>query len=152
MIDPSLAAFLEEGLGIHLGTRSDRLEPNGVRVVAAVVEPDGTHVVAYIAEAAATRVLPDLESHKHAALVFGRPSDHRSCQVKGEFVQARPGELRERDVICAQFERFRENLAGVGIPREGSAKWDTWPVVAVRLRVTALFEQTPGPSAGNQLA
>ncbi len=28
MIDPELAAFLEQG-GIHIGTRSDRLHPGG---------------------------------------------------------------------------------------------------------------------------
>jgi hypothetical protein len=152
MIDPNLAAFLEEGLGIHLGTRNARLEPNGVRAIAALVEPGGTHIVAYVPDAAATRVLPDLESNGQTALVFGRPRDHRSCQVKGEFVEARPGEPGEREAVRAQFARFRENLAEIGIPREGSARWATWPVVAVRVRVTALFEQTPGPSAGNQLA
>ena len=33
MIDDELAGFLEQGLGIHLGTRNAQLQPNGVTVV-----------------------------------------------------------------------------------------------------------------------
>jgi hypothetical protein len=29
--------------------------------------------------------------------------------------------------------------------------WQVWPCVAVRVRVTALFDQTPGPGAGQAL-
>jgi hypothetical protein len=151
MIDTHLAAFLEEGLGIHLGTRNARLEPNGVRALAAFVEPGGHHIVTYVADVAAMRILPDLEDNRLAAIVFARPIDERSCQLKGEFVGARPGEPAEREAVEAQFERFRQNLQRIGIPRESSARWVTWPVVAVRVKVTALFEQTPGPAAGNPL-
>jgi hypothetical protein len=152
MIDPSLAEFLEEGLGIHLGTRNARLEPNGVRAVAAFVEPDGHHLVAFVPNVAIARVLPDLEANGQAAVVFGRPIDDRSCQLKGDFLEARPGRPDEQARVIAQFERFRDNLARIGIPRENSARWVTWPATAVRVKVTALFEQTPGPSAGDPLA
>ncbi len=40
MIDKALAAFLQEGIGIQLGTRSASLEPNGVLVPAVKVEDD----------------------------------------------------------------------------------------------------------------
>jgi hypothetical protein len=152
MIDARLAEFLEEGLGIHLGTRNRRLEPNGARVLAVTVEPDRTHVVAYVPDAAWPRVMSDLEENRQAALVFGRPIDSRSCQLKGEFVEARAGRSDERETVEAQFDRFRQNLAGIGISPEGSERWVRWPVIAVRIRVTALFEQTPGPLAGQPLA
>jgi hypothetical protein len=93
MIDVELAAFLQEGIAIQLGTRNERLEPNGVRVVAVAVEAGGRHLVAYVPEAAVSHVLPDLESNGQAALVFA----------------------------------------------------------AIRLRVTAIFNQTPGPNAGAPL-
>jgi hypothetical protein len=90
MIDVELAAFLEEGIAIQLGTRNDRLEPNGVRVVSVTVDGDGRHLVAYVPDAAVAQVLPDLESNGQAALVFARPPDERACQVKGTFTSARP--------------------------------------------------------------
>jgi hypothetical protein len=148
MIDAKLGAFLEEGLGIHIGTRDERLQPGGTRAVAVKVEEGGVHIVVYVARAAIKRVLPNLESNGQAAVVFGRPIDERSCQVKGTFVSARPAKAAERELVLAQWDAYRDNLERIGIPRAAAAAWITWPAVAIRLKVTALFEQTPGPNAG----
>jgi hypothetical protein len=147
MIDTQLAAFLQEGLGIHIGTRNPSLEPNGARVIAVKVEEDGRHFVAYVAKVAATRVLPDLEANGQAAVTFARPIDERACQVKGVFVSARTAKANEREAITTQFERFRDQLEAIGIPRIGSSRWVTWPSVAIRLKATAVFNQTPGAQA-----
>jgi hypothetical protein len=45
MIDAQLAAFLQEGVGIHIGTRDARLQPEGARALAARVETDGRYLV-----------------------------------------------------------------------------------------------------------
>jgi hypothetical protein len=152
MLNPELAAFLEEGLGIHIGTRNETLEPNGARSAAVQVEADGAHLVVYVAEVAARRVLPDLQSNGQAAVVFARPTDDRACQVKGVFVGARAAAESERGFVEAQWDRFLDKLEKIGIPRAGTLSWITWPAVAVRLRATAVFEQTPGPDAGAPLA
>jgi hypothetical protein len=152
MLDPTLAAFLREGLGIHIGTCNHRLEPNGARALAVTVEDDGAHLVVYVAEVAAARLLPDLAANGRAAVSFGRPVDDRACQVKGDFVSARPAAANVREMVRAQFDAFRANLELIGIPRAGSANWVVWPAVAIRLRVTAVFEQTPGPAAGTPLS
>ena len=148
MLDAPLAAFLQEGLGIHIGTRNERLEPNGARAIAVSVDDDGRHLVVYVADVAAERLLPDLASNGQAAVSFGRPIDDRACQVKGELVSVRPAEPPERDMIRAQFDAFLANLELIGIPRAAAANWITWPAVAIRLKTTAVFEQTPGPAAG----
>jgi hypothetical protein len=152
MLDPTLAAFLQEGLGIHIGTRNQRLEPNGARALAVAVEDDGTHLVVYVAETAAARLLPDLADNGRAAVSFARPVDERACQVKGDFVSVRPAALNERETIRAQFDGFLTNLERIGVPRAGAANWIVWPAVAIRLRATAVFEQTPGPAAGTPLS
>jgi hypothetical protein len=36
----------------------------------------------------------------------------------------------------------------IGLPGKATATWNLWPSVAVRIKVTALFSQTPGPEAG----
>jgi hypothetical protein len=73
MIREDLAAFLQEGVGIYIGTRNAALEPNGARALAALVGPGGTELVVYLADIAATRLLPDLDSNGQAAVTFGRP-------------------------------------------------------------------------------
>ena len=151
MINPALAAFLQEGVGIHIGTRNGALEPNGARAIAVQVEPDGAHLVVYVARAAASRILPDLESNGQVAVGFGRPIDDRACQVKGVFVGVREAAEEERPLVLAQWDGFLGSLEKIGIPRAATRSWVTWPAVAIRLRANALFNQTPGPDAGAPL-
>src|SRR4029453_17459652 len=152
MIEPDLRAFLEGGLGIHIGTRTARLEPNGARALAVRVEDDRLHLIVYLAEVAARRVVPDLRANSAIAVGFARPVDERACQIKGIFVEARPASDDERSVIEEQWEGFRDNLERIGIPRVGSSGWVIWPAVAVRFRAPTIFEQTPGPDAGTLVA
>jgi hypothetical protein len=151
MIDSQLAAFLQEGLGIHIATRNAGLEPNGSRALAVKVDADGRHIDVFLARVAAARLLPDLESNGQAAVGFGRPVDDRSCQVKGVFVASREVGEDERPFIASQWDAFLGNLERIGIPRAATRAWVTWPVVAIRLRANAIFDQTPGPGAGAQI-
>jgi hypothetical protein len=152
MIDAQLAQFLQEGLAIHIGTRNEQLEPNGARAAALTVDEDGSHVVVYVAKIAAARVLSDLESNGLAAISVARPTDDRACQLKGTFVGSRLAKASERALVARQFDGFVETLEHIGIPRLGTQNWITWPAVAIRLRITALFDQTPGANAGAPLA
>lgn len=152
MITHDLAGFLQEGLAIHLGSRNQRLEPNGARADAVRVEDDGKSLVVYLSRVAAKRILPDLEANGFAAVSFGRPTDDRACQVKGVFITARPARAREREIVEEQREGFLRNCECIGIPRAGAERWARWPAVAIRLKVTAVFEQTPGPQAGTAIA
>jgi hypothetical protein len=151
MIDKELAAFLEEGIGIQIGTRNASLMPNGARVVAARVEDDGTHLTAFIPARAAPQVVPDLEANGQAAIVFARPPDERSCQVKGVFAGMGATGAAEERFVREQWQRWLERLTTIGLPLSTLEGWDAWPCVAIRIRVTALFNQTPGPNAGSVL-
>lgn len=151
MIAPQLAAFLESGVSIHIATRTRELHPNGARVAAVKVENDRTSLLAYLPETAAGPILADLRGNRQAALCFARPHDDRACQVKGEFVRVRPASARERELIIRQWDAFLADLAQIGFPPKATEGWQTWPAIAIRLRVTALFDQTPGPGAGAPL-
>jgi hypothetical protein len=151
MIDTELAAFLEGSVAIHIASRNEQLEPHGARVVAVKVEHDGSRITAYVPKIAAAPVLADLESNRQAAIGFGRPTDDRACQVKGEFVASRAATARERPMITRQWQALLDNLAQIGIPPQLSEAWRLWPCVAITMRVTALFSQTPGPGAGAPL-
>lgn len=148
MLDKNLTEFLEQGLAIHIGTRNARLEPNGCRVTAVRVEDEGRHLVAFIPIAATKAVLEDLQGNGQAALSFARPADDRAVQVKGEFVSLRDANREEETFAIAQWQGFLHQLDSIGLPGAGTTTWTMWPCVAVTIRVTALFSQTPGPEAG----
>jgi len=152
MIDGALASFLEEGLSIHIGARDSRLQPSGARAAAVMVASDGREMVVYVPDLAASRILPDLEANGQVAVSFGRPVDDRACQVKGVVTSIRKAEPAERAVITAQWQGFMRQLELIGIPSDLALGWANWPAVAVRIRVTAVFEQTPGPLAGTPIA
>lgn len=152
MIDEALATFLQQGIAINIGTRNERLEPNAAYAPAALVDADGTHVVVYVPTVGADLVLRDLAANGQAALVFARPEDDRACQVKGVFVSAREATDEEQPAVRAQWAGFMRQLEIIGTPGESERAWVIWPCVAIRLRVTALYSQTPGPDAGKALA
>jgi hypothetical protein len=152
MIDTELAGFLEQGLGIHLAARDASLRPHGVRAAAIKVEEDGAHLVVYVAEVAATRVLGHLEANGQVAVDVGRPVDDRACQVKGLFLGVRPALAGEQVLVEGQWRAYRAQLAAIGIAPAALEGWTVWPAVAIRIKPTALFEQTPGPFAGTPLS
>lgn len=151
MLDKELASFIEEGHSTHIASRNDRLETNAARVAALRVEPDGEHVIAYVPSVSAGPVLADLSANGQVAVVLVRPTDDKGCQVKGVFTGVRDVTADERAMVSRQWERFRDTLEMVGIPRAATDAWIFWPCVAVRFRVNAVFDQTPGPGAGAPL-
>jgi hypothetical protein len=148
MLDDSLVAFLQQGVAINIGTRNARLEPSASYVGAALVDADRKHLTVFVPEIGADAVLLDLQANGQAAVVFARPEDDRACQVKGTFVSARPATDDESSVVHEQFTAFLRQLAIIGMPGESTRSWIVWPALAVRLRVTAVFDQTPGPRPG----
>lgn len=148
MLDRSLTEFLEQGLAIHIGTRDARLRPNGCVVTAVRVEDEGRQLVAFIPKAVTPAVFDDLRSNGQAALSFTRPSDDKAVQVKGEFISLADATAAEEQLAKHQWGGFLEQLGMIGLPAEATSTWTLWPCVAVRIRVTALFSQTPGPEAG----
>jgi len=152
MLDRQLAEFVESGLAIHIASRNGQLEPNAARVVALKVDDDLQHVVAFVPTVSAAPVLSDFSSNGQVAVVCTRPPDDKGCQLKGVFADARDARPDEQPSVLDQWERFRDRLEQLGLPRAPTDGWVTWPCVAIRFRVSAVFDQTPGPGAGAPLA
>lgn len=144
-------AYLESGLSITVGTRDGALNPNGARAYAIKIHDDRVHLTAFLFARAAPAILQDLESHPEVALALDRPSDSRACQLKGRFVSSRRGRAAERPEIERQVNGFLRELEMLGIPRAMTEGWKFWPSVAIDVRITDIFEQTPGPGAGEPM-
>ena len=148
MLDRSLTEFLEQGLAIHIGTRDGRLRPNGCVVTAVRVEEEGRHLVAFIPKAVTPSVFDDLRGNGQAAISFTRPADDKAVQVKGEFLALEDVSAADEQFAREQWGGLLKQLDLIGLPGRATATWTLWPCVAVRIKVTALFSQTPGPEAG----
>lgn len=151
IISAELASFLESGLSITAGTRDAALRPDGARAFALRVHEDRGHLTAYFHAKAAPAILRNLSECPALALSVDRPSDNRACQIKGAFTGSRRGRAGERALVEQQVDGFLGQLEAIGIPRAMTAGWQFWPCVAVDMRITHVFEATPGPGAGDPL-
>jgi len=153
MLDKALTEFLERGVAIHIGTRNTALRPNGCRVTAVRVEDQGRNLVAFLPKAADAAVLQDLQNNGQAAVSFARPTDDRAVQVKGEFLSMRDADPNEEKFVLGQWQSLLTELDAIGLAAlTSTSTWLMWPCVAVTIRVTAVFSQTPGPEAGAVLS
>ncbi len=150
-ISEELARFLQSGISVLTGTRDAHNVPDATRGIGVRVEAGGDEATVFLPEATSATAQANLRDNGQVAVCFSRAMDHRSMQVKGELVELRPADERDR----AFMERYREELAEewgfVGLPPSVTYRMNTWPAVAVRFRVTAVFVQTPGPGAGAPL-
>lgn len=152
MIDELLAEFLQSGLGIHVGTRNEQLEPCGCRATAVKVEEDGKHVVVFVPRHASAPIFENLRTNGQVAVSMSRPADERAVQVKGLMLFSWDARPEEEAFARVQWGGFLGQLEGIGLPGAATSSWQVFPCVAVRLKVTALFNQTPGPDAGAALS
>lgn len=152
MIDAQLAGFLQQGLGLHVGTCDAALRPSGGRAVTLAVDADGRHLTVYVPDVAMQRLRADLERTGQIAISVGRPEDERACQVKGMVVAMAPAVEADRPLIDAQLAHYVHQLALIGIPPQLATGWASWPATAVRVKVSAVFEQSPKPGTGHAIA
>jgi hypothetical protein len=151
LISEQLAAFLESGLSIVIGTRNGDLEPAGATALAIRVAPGGARVTLFVYEQAGREMLANLGSYPEIAIDMDQPTSHRACQVKGLYESSRTVPESERELIERQLEGFAVDLEAYGVPRPLLASWKSWPCLALEVRVTHVFEQTPGPGTGELL-
>ena len=152
LISKEIAAFLESGLALVVGTRDGDLQPDGAAAWAVRIADDGGHLTLYMYQQAARDMLRNLESFPEIALDCDRPTNHRACQVKGVYLSHRPASDAEQPLIEQQIEGLAADLEAYGIPRALTSAWEAWPCIALEVRVTQIFEQTPGPGTGEPLA
>lgn len=152
VLDEDLVAFLLSGLSFAVATRDGGLCPEGVRAWALTVDPDRTHVEVYVYEPAATRTMANLARWPQMAVVCDEPTEVRACQLKGFCVGSRLASPEERPELERQLSLLCIALDAIGIPATlYRAAVRTWPAVVLRMRVTDVFAQNPGPGAGAPL-
>lgn len=151
MIPPELFEYLESGISVLVGTRDDRLFPDGCRAIGARVEDEGRGLTVFLPEATSVGVRANLQDNRRIAVGFCRPRDHRSIQIKGTVIELRPAEEADRETIDRYRRELVEEWGWVGIPPHVTERTAHRPCWAARLRVESIYLQTPGPGAGAPL-
>lgn len=146
-----IAELLASGVDIYVATRTADLEPESMLAMGVRVHPDGHTITVYLPERLASATQANLLENGNVAITFNRPSDHKSIQVKGKCLSLRPSTEADRAVQMVGRAALVEQFVAVGIPRSTTRRIVWWPSLALDVKVTAVFEQTPGPRAGHPL-
>ncbi|MEA2752320.1 MAG: hypothetical protein QOI41_6463, partial [Myxococcales bacterium] len=152
-ISEELASFLESGISILVGTRDAQRRPTAMRAMGASVAADRRTVTIFLPEQTAARTLANLalEDGGRIAVTFSRPSDYRSLQIKGRCLGTRRTTEEERTKLESYSAAFVVDLEVVGLARQLTERLTSWPSIALQVAIEDLYEQTPGPGAGQKL-
>jgi hypothetical protein len=148
VIDPALVSFLEGPCAQNVATSDLDGAPTagrawGVRVAA------GRFVRALVGADPATAA--NLEVTRRIALMVIDVATYRSVQVKGTITAVQPPTAADHDVYDLYVREFASALVAEGrnTPLDQALPGS---FLAVSIDVDALFDQTPGPTAGQPIA
>ena len=150
MIPEHTLEVLTNGFG-HMGSASVDLKTTHTDTLSAAVDPANDTVTSFVLSFLAGPVLENFKSTGRVSYFVALPS-HESYQFKGQFIETR--QLTEDEL--AHSEQFRnaaqEYMVGNGIPAEPAAQMlGTAPDLGITFKVEKIFNQTPGPEAGQEL-
>lgn len=147
-----LGRFLEGGISILVGTVDGEGMPACCRGVALSGDVDSGLITVYLPVATGAETLANVATTRRIAISCSHPIDHSSVQFKGTSRDVRLAGPAEEPLVRERLEQFADVLDQVGLPRRVTHSWNCWPSFAIEVLVDQVFDQTPGPRAGELLA
>jgi hypothetical protein len=142
---------LEPGSSVLVGTVDAQGVPSCCRAVALASSDDLRTATVFVPLATSQDTMQNVATTKRLAVAASFPLDHCTTQLKGSVTEARLATDEERTFIRGRLEAFTEVLDQIGVPRRLVRRVAYWPALAITMRVDDVFEQTPGPRAGQRI-
>ena len=152
-LDEELAAFIQSGVSIVVAGRNDDMVGDVIRGCGCRVSADRRRVTVLVDPIRSDALLGDITSNRMIAVVFSRPSTHRSIQLKGTDARRARVTAADQAAIDRSLAAWVAELVSIGYTAEFAAAVRGRPErpVALTFTPTAGFQQTPGPDAGTRL-
>ena len=154
MISEEVKGFVAQPpLAMCLGTRNAQLKPQVTRAFSAKVSEDGTQITMYISKYFVEACLANLNDNGKVAFTTGSPLTHVSYQFKGQYVGIHDCTEEDYAFMQGNVGAFTEVLEQYYGPDMAATlrNFPLNPSVAITFNVEDVFNQTPGPGAGNKL-
>ncbi len=148
------AAFLPRRTSMSIAARDANNRPVVARAFGCRVSKDRRRVTIFLSTAHSPVALQCLRENGMIALAVTRPTTHETLQLKGCVVGIAPVTDADREEMAAYQDSVLDEIGSRGYTPEfvravfGAAG----ECVAVSFEPTALFNQTPGPHAGEKRA
>ncbi len=154
LLSDDTVAFVEREVAIDLASRSAELRPSACRGFACRVAPDRQSVTVYVRRQEAQQLLQDLLVCDAIAVVVCLPEAEAALQIKGRQVKLSAASADEVAFVQRYRQRFVDGIAALGYDRDFGEAYmtiDPEQMVAVSFTPEAVFQQTPGPQAGQRV-
>jgi len=153
-LDETVLRFLDRSLSVNVATSDRDGRPLVARAVAARVAPDGERLTVLIDGRANAALVAAVAGTGRLAVVFTEPSTHRSIQIKDDAASVAAPTVEEAALPGPYIDGFIAELAGMGFTEafvRAVMEFDPADLVALHLDLAAVFDQTPGPKAGERI-
>ena len=153
LLSEANAAFVQHHTSMNIAVRDARNRPVLSRALGCRVADDRRSLTVFLSMTHSGRVLECLRENGAIALAVSRPTTHQTLQFKGRVLTIASPSADDRVAMAAHQASFVEELAGMGYREEFARTLlaGSEDCVAVVFEPVAMFDQTPGPKAGEQL-
>lgn len=153
LLSEANAAFVQRFTSMNVSGRDAEKRAALARGLGMRVSPDRCTLTVFLSTTHSAQVLQCLRDNGAIAVAVTRPKTHETLQFKGQVREIRPLSDEDREAMAVYQDSFAEELEPLGYRRDfvrqlfaGSENG-----VAVVFEPTAMFDQTPGPKAGEKL-
>ncbi len=154
LLDAETIEFITRRVSMAIAGRNADNVPSSARGCGCRVAADGRLVTVFVARPQTAALLRDIEANGAIAVVFSRPTTHRTMQFKGCNAQVLPLAPGDVQLVTAFTGSFVVELAPLGHAAPfvhavlGARPED---LAAIAFTPSDGFAQTPGPGAGAPL-
>lgn len=154
MIPQNIIEFFQEpGMGYILATRDEKLQPCINHAWGMRVNKTGTEMTIFVKNSHSEKHLGNLLNNGRIALCVGQQPSHRTYQFKGQYISHHPCNDEDNKLLDTCFEDFKFLLTAIYgeqvLPLVNNFPYK--PATAITFSVEDIFNQTPGPKAGQKL-
>ena len=151
MSSERVRACLSEGVSVLIGTVDADGYPACCRGVALTSDDDFGTITVYFPVETGQETVANVATTRRIAVAFSEPISHQSVQFKGTMRAVRVAREDEALLVRERVERFAAVLETIGSSRTLARRITHWPAFALEIQVEQIFDQTPGPRAGEAL-
>lgn len=154
LFDCDHAAFMQGGISLHAASCGEDHLPSAARALGCRISDDRLNVRILVSAKQATQLLEDVHRSGAMAVVFSKPSTHRTLQLKGRDAARCEADADDLLAVARYRDAFIAETSALGHPAHLIGAMLDCPdedIVAIRFTPDAAFSQTPGPQAGQAL-
>lgn len=148
------AAFIPRRTSMSIATHDAENRPVVARAFGCRVSADRRQVTIFLSTTHSPLALQCLRETGVVALAVTRPTTHETLQMKGRVIGFAPVTAEDREEMAVYLGSVLEEITPKGYTQEFVHGVFSPPseCIAVSFEPAVLFNQTPGPHAGEKLA